>query len=183
MKTSAVIMFVLGCGGSSEHPPDAPAVDASPDASPDAPEDALACTPTAGTSPVLVDGPSGSATLQVTFIVQDATGALVSRSTMGADASASIPVPSCGMVTIVDTDPASSNGKDVVTWAGVQPGDHLVHPGRRPTDIAKPLSVQLAALAGATKYQLIAKCHPNGLEVVFNPSPGAVAMNPSCPPT
>src|SRR6185312_3514669 len=140
------------------------------------------CTPNGTTGKVTVDGPSASSgdvtPLQVTFVVHDQTGAVVSRSAvMGADATVMLDVPSCGMVTVVDT---GSGDPRAVTWMGVQPGDHLLHLNRFPPSTPHAVSVQLAAATGATEYQVLATCSPNHVSFSSSATATTLTLNPQC---
>jgi hypothetical protein len=180
----AWVALLVGCGDSPSVGPDAGEPDGGGgmDAGPDAPGDTLACTPTGGSGDVIVDGPSGAATLELVFLAHDAAGAVIDRSAvMGSDASATLAVPSCGMVTIFERDPAAESSTRATTWANVQPGDRLVHPGRRPALAERDVQVELATLAGATRYQITMACSIFSTSIAFDPMPGTVSMTPRCP--
>lgn len=136
------------------------------------------CTPTGATGKVTVDGPSSDTPIQVTFVVHDPTGAVLSRSAvMGADATAMLDVPSCGMVTVVDTGGTEPHA---VTWMGVQPGDHLLHLNHFAPSTTHAVSIQLAAATGATDYQVLATCSPNHLSGTSSTTATTVTLNPKC---
>jgi len=165
---------IAGCGDDGNSTPDAPhAIDAPADSPSN-----TGCTPSGATGKVTVDGPSSTDPIQVTFVVHDPSGAVVSRSAvMGADATAMLDVPACGMVTVVDTGGSEPNA---VTWMGVQPGDHLLHLNRLPPATAHTVSVQLAAATGATEYQVLATCSPNHESFTSSPTATTVTLDPQC---
>lgn len=174
MRKLLLLALVAACGSDAKTSPDAHSIDSKPI---DAPT-ASSCTPTGATGKVTVDGPSSDTPIQVTFVVHDPSGAVVSRSAvMGADATAMLDVPSCGMVTVVDTGGSEPHA---VTWMGVQPGDHLLHLNRFPPSTAHVVSVQLAAATGATNYQVLATCSPNHLSFTSSTTATTVTLNPKC---
>lgn len=171
MRAFLFTVLIAGCGGSSETPVDATIV---PDVATSG-----SCTPSGSTGPVTVDGPSSESAIQVTFITHSPTGAVVAQSAvMGADATATLDVPACGMVSVVEVDGGGIT--HVVTWTEVQPGDHLIHTNRAQPTTQRDVTVQVPALAGATEYQLLATCSPNHLEFTSTPDPGTVTMTPKC---
>jgi hypothetical protein len=171
MRAFLFTVLIAGCGGSSETPVDGTIV---PDVAPIG-----SCTPSGSTAPVTVDGPSSDSAIQVTFITHSAAGAVIAQSSvMGADATATLAVPACGMVSVVEVDGAGST--HVVTWTEVQPGDHLIHTSHAQPATQRDVTVQVPALAGATEYQLLATCSPNHLELTSTSNPGAVMMTPEC---
>jgi hypothetical protein len=176
MRTLCLLSLLAACGGddSNSNIDAAHAIDAKPI------DGAVTtnCTPSGSTGQVTVDGPSSTDPIQVTFVVQDPSGAVVSRSAvMGADATAMLDVPACGMVTVVDTGGSEAHA---VTWMAVQPGDHLLHLNRLPTATPHALSVQLAAATGATEYQVLATCSPNHLSFTSSATATTVMLNPEC---
>jgi hypothetical protein len=175
MRKLSLLALLVACGSDAKTTPDAAhAIDAKPI---DAPVSS-SCTPSGATGKVTVDGPSSDTPIQVTFVVQDPTGAVVSRSAvMGADATAMLDVPSCGMVTVVDTGGSEPHA---VTWMGVQPGDHLLHLNHFPASTAHAVSVQLAAATGATNYQVLATCSPNHVSFTSSTTATTVTLNPKC---
>jgi hypothetical protein len=188
MRVNLLAMLILvgvGCGDdAASTPTDSPPKD--PDAAvppPDGTVDTLACTPAGAPGPVVVDGPSGAANLQVVVLVHDQAGAVIDRSAMlGPDATTTVDVPSCGMVSIFHEDPEDKGPGEIITWSNVQPGDHLVHVERRSAVQERIVNVQLQALAGATSYRIVLACPNGGTAIAFNPQPGTVEMSPNCPP-
>lgn len=175
MRKLSLLALLAACGNDAKTTTDAAKmIDAKPiDAAVSS-----SCTPTGATGKVTVDGPSSDTPLQVTFVSHDSTGAVVSRSAvMGADATAMLDVPSCGMVTVVDTGGSEPHA---VTWMGVQPGDHLVHLNHFPPSTVHAVSVQLAAATGATDYQVMATCSPNHLSFTSSTTATTVTLNPKC---
>lgn len=179
MRKPYLLVLLAACGNDAKTTTDAAKmIDTKPI---DAPV-ATNCTPSGATGKVTVDGPSASSTntnpLQVTFVVQDPGGAVVSRSAvMGADATAMLDVPACGMVTVVDTGGSETHA---VTWMAVQPGDHLLHLNRFPAATAHTVSVQLAAATGATNYQVLATCSPNHVSFTSSTTAATVTLDPEC---
>ncbi|HEV7555770.1 MAG TPA: hypothetical protein VGO00_09965, partial [Kofleriaceae bacterium] len=132
MRFSLLVIALAGCHHASNDAPDA---SPSTDVPLDGTGNSLACTPTSATGPVTVDGPSGAASLAVTFIVHDPTGAAISRSEpVGPDTTIALDVPSCGMVTTSAL--AAGGSRHNMTWTNVQPGDHLVSLERASPTIA-----------------------------------------------
>lgn len=131
------------------------------DSTPDATVDSLACTPTTNaTGQVTVDGPSGSASLAVTFIVHDPTGAIITRSNpAGPDTTVMLDVPSCGMVTTSAQAPGGR--RQIMTWTNVQPGDHLVSLERASPTVARDVAIALGGFFQATEYDVVSSCAPN----------------------
>ena len=175
MRKLSLLALLAACGSDAKTTPDAAkAIDAKPIDGPTA----VNCTPTGATGKVTVDGPSSDTPIQVTFVVHDASGAVVSRSAvMGADASPMLDVPSCGMVTVVDTGGTEPHA---VTWMGVQPGDHLLHLNHVAPSTAHAVSVQFAAVTGATAYQVLATCSPNHLTGTSSTTATTVTLSPKC---
>ncbi|MEO8702730.1 MAG: hypothetical protein ABI867_21985 [Kofleriaceae bacterium] len=139
-----VMIVMVGCGSSDATAPDATTLDTSP---PDAPME-LPCTPTHGD--VIVDGPTAQASV-ITVLVHDSAGTVLSRSEpLGSDATVTVDVPSCGMVTIVDHNPVDRDM--LLTWVGVQPGDHLTDVRRRLALVPYSIEFTVGTVAGATQY-------------------------------
>ncbi|MEO8551556.1 MAG: hypothetical protein ABI678_16375 [Kofleriaceae bacterium] len=178
MRPWICVALLAGCGDDPHATTDASNHGETPKAI-DAPGvNGVACTPSSATGPVTVDGPTSSGTLEVTFVVHDPDGTVVSRSaTMGSDATVSLTVPACGMVSIIRTDASRT---EVLTFTAVQPGDHLVHTGRSMPAIERAVDVTVPVQTGATGYQLIAVCSATHLEITSTQNPGVVHMTPSC---
>jgi hypothetical protein len=175
MRKLCLLALLAACGNDAKTTTDAAkTIDTKPI---DAPASS-SCTPTGATGKVTVDGPSSDTPIQVTFVVHDSTGAVVSRSAvMGADATAMLDVPSCGMLTVVDTGGSEPHA---LTWMGVQPGDHLVHPSHFAPSTVHAVSVQLAAATGVTNYQVMATCSPNHVSFTSSTTATTVTLNPKC---
>ena len=178
MRASLFVIALAGC----HHAP----IDATPDtpppptdSPPDSTVDSLACTPTSATGQVIVDGPSGSASLVVTFVVHDPTGAVLRRSEpAGPDTTVMLDVPSCGMVTTSALETGGSRRN--MTWTNVQPGDHLVSLDREAATVPRDVAITFGGFFQATEYDVIASCAPDHYTFTTQPDTTPVAFSPQC---
>jgi hypothetical protein len=183
---SAVLVAVVACGDHSSSPDanvgsdDADGVPV--DVASDGVADSLACTPNGTTGAVTVDGPSldlGSS-MVVTVLGHDASGAVVDRSpVLAADATYTFDVTSCAMVTVHAIEQPGQNTR-IVTWSGVQPGDHLVDPRRSLPTAEYTVDVTVNPASGATQYDLSVAC-PGGRGSYGNVSTGLTTRMIQCP--
>jgi hypothetical protein len=185
-----LVVAVAGCGddpkssldASITHDAEAHADARSVDSAIDAPADTLACTSNGTTGPVIVDGPSIDlgTSVGVTVLAHDASGAVIHRSSLlAADATYTLDVPSCGMVTVHQIEQPQQNVR-IVTWTGVQPGDHLVDPRRAPATSEHTVDVTVSAVTGATQYYLAVAC-PGGRGSYGFVSMGLTTRTINCP--
>ena len=172
-----LFVALAGCHhASTDATPDSPPPPI--DSTPDSTVDSLACTPTSATGQVTVDGPSGAASLIVTFVVHDPTGAVVHRSDAGPDATVMLDVPSCGMVTTSSLAPGGQ--RQNMTWTNVQPGDHLVSLDRQAATVPRDVVITFDGFFQATEYDVIAACAPNHFTFTSRPDTTAVDLSPQC---
>lgn len=107
--------------------------------------------------------PPGTPHAGVLVFAVDPTGALAGTATTGADGKAAVPLPAGGSVTVVY--PAQSDlPTQVVTYAGVKPGDSLTFGDRltsyqATTGQTGTMTITWAAVANATFYRLYSPCY------------------------
>ncbi|MDB4954898.1 MAG: hypothetical protein JWO36_2467 [Myxococcales bacterium] len=179
MRSSVWLVGLLACRGGSEAKPDA-----SPDSvAIDAPVDAPGC---GAAQPVTVEGPAlppgSTVTLDLTVVSHDANGAVCNRATAsGSEASITIDTPPSGMITMIVNSSAAPRVQRL-TWTLVQPGEHLLYPSfviRGATNRTLPVSLSIAALTGATSYDLTVMCERAGTSNM-QVTPGTIAVDVTC---
>ena len=174
-QAACILLITFGCGGSGE----------APDAREESlPTDAPGCD---AARPVVVVGPAvaeGSSTqLALSVVSHDSEGTICRRAAgSGPGAHINIDAPASGMVTMV-VDANELPARRIFTWTGVQPGDELYFPSILSRGITtKVVQVQLtvAALAGASSYDLQIMCEGGGSSTLSNVVPGTSVINVSC---
>jgi len=100
---------------------------------------------------------------------------------MASDATVSLDVPSCGMVSVYSKPTGLT--PTVMTWTNVQPGDHLISLDRIDANVTHDVTVVLPAETGATGYAFYAACSPTRVTFASTTDPGPDAITAHCAPS
>ncbi len=180
-----MLFAVVACGGTSHQAADAPASDAAsaPTARVDARDDAaIDAMADAGARPVAITiTASGFPRAGVQVAFSNADSSPVATLVTDGSGTASQVMAAGGMVTAIDpfVDLAGSGSAALFTYEGVQPGDHLQLAGSAARTSFTYVTIDTAAVAGATSYLVSAP--PCGNTVLFPSGSGASGTN-SFPP-
>ncbi|HEY4243011.1 MAG TPA: hypothetical protein VGM88_24515 [Kofleriaceae bacterium] len=180
-----LLLLAAACGGGGgaadgQRAPDG-AIDAADDAAVDAPPDPL-CTPT-GAEPgdVQVLLPAVDPTDRLVVIASDRSGTMLTRLEATGSTTATVTVPSCGMVTVWSG--AYAGAPNLLTWTGVQPGDVLHDPRAHLTVIDTPVAVQLPDAGVNQAYYVALACDGGYVTNQATQSSGVFPTDAECSPS